>query len=168
MITHTLYGGIGNQLFQIGAVIALSLKTGHDFYFEVPAADSLIRTCALFAGLAPYCKESTECRALEDLLGVVVIHDPGDDHTDYGTLFDAVYRLDNHDAVFKLEGYFQSYRYLEGHFGALANNSNVLPPRRRCPPPPESPSISASETITICNILIPFSRAVITIVPWNK
>jgi len=118
MITHTLYGGMGNQLFQMGAVIALSLKTNHEFYFEA-TADSLVRRCPLFAALLPYCKEPDECRALESHLGVTTIHDPADPHVPYGDLFDEVYRRDNLDTVFKLEGYFQSYRFLEGHVDHL-------------------------------------------------
>ena len=34
MITHSIYGGIGNQLFQLFTVIALSLKSGHRFFFK--------------------------------------------------------------------------------------------------------------------------------------
>ena len=34
IITHSVYGGLGNQLFQIFAVIALSLKSGHSFFFK--------------------------------------------------------------------------------------------------------------------------------------
>ena len=33
-ITHSIYGGLGNQLFQIFAVIALALKSGHSFFFK--------------------------------------------------------------------------------------------------------------------------------------
>ena len=33
MITHDVYGGLGNQLFQIFTTIAISLKSGYSFFF---------------------------------------------------------------------------------------------------------------------------------------
>ena len=38
MITHDVYGGLGNQLFQIFTTIAISLKSGYGFFFTYKPA----------------------------------------------------------------------------------------------------------------------------------
>jgi Glycosyl transferase family 11 len=117
MITHTLYGGLGNQLFQIFTVIALSLKSGHEFYFEYKE-DSLLKQSSLLTSLLPFCKSTEECRALEQYLHVHHIREP-ESHQYDAHCFDKVFTSFNHEHLFILEGYFQSYLYFQNEFDTI-------------------------------------------------
>ena len=117
MITHTLYGGLGNQLFQIFTVIALSLKSGHEFYFEW-VEDSLLETSSLLTALLPFCKSAEECRALEQHLRVHDIREP-ESHKYDPHCFDSVLTSSNHEHLFVLKGYFQSYLYFQDEFSEI-------------------------------------------------
>ena len=117
MITHTLYGGLGNQLFQIFTVIALSLKSGHEFYFE-QKEDSLLETSSLLTALLPFCKSSEECRALEQQLHIHDIHEP-ESHQYDPHCFDEIYTTSNDEYLFVLKGYFQSYLYFQDEFSEI-------------------------------------------------
>uniref|UniRef100_A0A6C0HVV9 Uncharacterized protein n=1 Tax=viral metagenome TaxID=1070528 RepID=A0A6C0HVV9_9ZZZZ len=117
MITHTLYGGLGNQLFQIFTAISLSLKSGHEFYFELKE-DSLLETSSLLTALLPFCKSAEECRALEQHLHVHHIREP-ESHQYNAYCFDKVFTSSNHEHLFILEGYFQSYLYFQNEFDTI-------------------------------------------------
>jgi len=119
MITHKLYGGLGNQLFQIYTVIALSLKSGHEFYFEWND-DCLLVKSSIFKHIVTFCKSSEECRALERHLQIQYIREPKSQTYDYH-LFDRVFMTDNHETLFVLEGYFQSYLYFQNEFNKISN-----------------------------------------------
>jgi len=117
MITHKLYGGFGNQLFQICTVIALSLKSGHEFYFEW-IEDSLLVKSSLFTQLITFCKSSEECRAIENHLQIHRITEP-ETHEYDPHCFDNVITATNHEHLFVLEGYFQSYLYFQNEFSEI-------------------------------------------------
>lgn len=124
MITHAIYGGLGNQLYQIFTVVALSLKSGHDFYFEykpdVATAENIQRTTywdSFFKKLSPYLKTSEECRAIEEHLGVMEIHEPSNAY--HSNLFDEVFHVPKNSKVIRLNGYFQSYKYFESVFADI-------------------------------------------------
>jgi GR25 family glycosyltransferase involved in LPS biosynthesis len=117
MITHTLYGGLGNQLFQIFTVISLSLKSGHEFYFELKE-DSLLETSSLLSALLPFCKSAEECRALEQHLHIHDVHEP-ESHQYDAHCFDEIYTTSNDEYLFVLKGYFQSYLYFQDEFSEI-------------------------------------------------
>jgi hypothetical protein len=118
MITHALYGGIGNQLFQICTVMAFSLKSGHDFYFEWDAS-GLIATSALLRALVPHCRPADVCRALEARLKVVHLAEPSNRY--HPELLAELAPQDNPTTLFVLQGYFQSFRYFETEWDAIAD-----------------------------------------------
>ena len=123
MITHKLYGGLGNQLFQICTVIALSLKSGHEFYFEW-VEDSLLVKSSLFKELIVFCKSSEECRALENHLQIHRIAEP-ESHVYDPHCFDNVMTASNHEHLFVLEGYFQSYMYFQNEFSEIVRMLDI-------------------------------------------
>ena len=117
MITPTLYGGLGNQLFQLFTVAAVSLKTGHECYFEWNS-HSLLATCSLFLQWIPECKSKEECRALEAHLTVETVEEPAA-RGHHPNLFDVVNQVTNPQRLWVLKGYFQSYRYFEHECSAI-------------------------------------------------
>ena len=123
MITHKLYGGLGNQLFQICTVIALSLKSGHEFYFEW-VEDSLLVKSSFFKQLIVFCKSSEECRALENHLQIHRITEP-ESHVYDPHCFDSVMTASNHEHLFFLEGYFQSYMYFQNEFSEIVRMLDI-------------------------------------------
>ena len=123
MITHTLYGGLGNQLFQIFTVISLSLKSGHEFYFE-QKSNSLLETSSLLTSLLPFCKSAEECRALEQHLCIHDIHEP-ESHQYDARVFDEIYTTSNDEHLFVLKGYFQSYLYFQDEFSEILCMLNI-------------------------------------------
>jgi len=127
MITHTLYGGLGNQLFQIFTVISLSLKSGHEFYFE-RKEDSLLETSSLLTPLLPFCKSAEECRALEQYLCIHDIHEP-ESHQYDARIFDIVLTSSNHEYLFVLKGYFQSYLYFHDDFSEILRMLDIEDPK---------------------------------------
>jgi Glycosyl transferase family 11 len=119
MITHPIYGGLGNQLFQIFTVIALSLKTGHDFIFRYSDRiedHATVRPTYwddFLVKLLP--KTSTE----DCIEGFVKIHEDGHLYQDL------VPRIVNHETIYELDGYFQSYKYFQEEFATICDMIGV-------------------------------------------
>jgi len=139
MITHPVYGGLGNQLFQIFTVIALSLKTGHPFFFKyrtlIDDQDTHRHTYwnTLLAKLRPY---TVDMDVVDDVDSVVP--DPGfltwpkveviEPHHEYFEMIpDPIPPLtaireftdEPYEVVYELTGFFQSYKYFEAEFGEI-------------------------------------------------
>jgi hypothetical protein len=100
MIGCEIYGGLGNQLFQIATTIAYALDHGQEFSFE--AYDSYGKRSAywstLFITLHPYLVMSYK-----------------DDMVVYKEPFFMYHPLPAPVGSIKLDGYFQSYRYIDRH-----------------------------------------------------
>jgi hypothetical protein len=145
MITHPIYGGLGNQLFQIFAVIALSLKTGHPFFFKyrtlIDDQDTHRHTYwnTLLAKLRPY---TVDMDVADDVDSVVPR--PGflswpkveiaEPHHEYFEMVPglipplAVIREfvdEPHEVVYELGGFFQSYKYFEAEFVQICETIGV-------------------------------------------
>lgn len=124
MITHTLYGGLGNQLFQLFTTMAVSLKFGHECYFEWNP-DSILASCPMLRRLLSLseCKSSEECRALEAHLPVIRVEEPSRGH--HPDLFDVLKEALNHQGLWTLNGYFQSYRYFEQEYPVIIRKLGI-------------------------------------------
>jgi len=145
MITHPIYGGLGNQLFQIFTVIALSLKTGHPFFFKyrtlIDDQDTHRHTYwnTLLSKLRPY---TVDMDVADDMDSVVPR--PGflswpkievaEPHHEYFEMVPepipplAVIRefIDEpHEVVYELQGFFQSYKYFNGVFDVICEMTGI-------------------------------------------
>lgn len=122
MITHTLYGGLGNQLFQIFTTMAVSLKFGHECYFEWHP-DSILASYPLLGRLMLECKPPDECRALEAHLPVIRVDEPSREY--HPDVFDVLKDTLNHQGLWVLNGYFQSYRYFEQEYPVILQRLGI-------------------------------------------
>jgi hypothetical protein len=119
MITHSVYGGLGNQLFQIFTVISLSLKTEDDFFFlytnKTGGHDTIRSTYwdTLFYKLSSKCIPKT---MKPHNASYVKINEQG--HTYQDLLLD---RNSDKTTVYELIGYFQSYKYFDANFETICN-----------------------------------------------
>ena len=127
MITHSIYGGLGNQLFQIFAVIALALKSGHSFFFKykkmIDDQDTPRHTYwnSFLSKLKPYTvnmdDESSNIQPEFLSWEKCDIHEP---HHEYFEIMpNYIQPLDQEqpdNRIYELQGYYQSYKYFENEF----------------------------------------------------
>jgi Glycosyl transferase family 11 len=128
MITHDVYGGLGNQLFQIFTTIAISLKSGYSFFFLYKPAitdqdthrhaywDSFLKNLDPFV---------VHADASNSFLSWKRIHvsEPANNEffeiVPYHVMSLNVMREFGEDVVevvYQLVGFFQSYKYFEHEF----------------------------------------------------
>ena len=130
MITCTLMGGLGNQLFQIFATISLSIKTTNNFFFSNTVVldggyrhtywDSLLFKLKPFLHTIQIIKETDS----------IFIKDSGFDRV--LTIFKEngfhynnipIHQLMGQDTI--LHGYFQSYKYFDSSFPTIYRMLNI-------------------------------------------
>jgi hypothetical protein len=134
IITHPIYGGLGNQLFQIFAVIALSLKSGHSFFFKykkmIDDQDTPRHTYwnTFLSKLKPYTvnMDDDHMDTLPDFLSweKCDIHEP---HHEFFEIMPKHIRSSDQDQehtstrIYELNGYYQSYKYFENEFNQICD-----------------------------------------------
>jgi len=121
MITITIMGGLGNQLFQIFTTIATSLRNKDTFFFmqhdELPGSHGFSRYTywsTLFRGLRKYLTPSTD--VTEKMFQSLVRWDEIGFH--YTELPSETLK---YTKPLRLHGYFQSYRYFNDKFAEICN-----------------------------------------------
>lgn len=95
MITIEIMGGLGNQLFQIFALLSHGIKSNHKIYFENIGSNNPDRTRywnTFLKELSPLLKEVTP---------LPILREPNFNYNE----------IPNIKESFKLYGYFQSYKY---------------------------------------------------------
>ena len=134
MITHTIYGGLGNQLYQIFTVIALAIRACDTCVFHrrepegVPGnilpsgvAARITHWDTIFAKLAPYVRNK----------------DPREEITMMGQFYH--YSQPSHaytpillprnpskvNSLYHLDGYFQSYKYFDREFDTICRHLDI-------------------------------------------
>lgn len=129
MITHDVYGGLGNQLFQIFTTIAISLKSGHSFFFTYKPAivdqdthrhaywDSFLTNLDPFVVHADASHSFLSWKRIEvkepenhEFFEIVPKHVSKED------LNADVRRTVAQEVLYQLTGFFQSYKYFEHEF----------------------------------------------------
>lgn len=128
MITHDVYGGLGNQLFQIFTTIAISLKSGYSFFFTYKPAiidqdthrhaywDSFLKSLEPFV-VHPDASNSFLSWERK------YVKEP-ENHEFFEIVPKHVHSLhlirefseDTIEVVYQLTGFFQSYKYFEHEF----------------------------------------------------
>ena len=123
MITHDVYGGLGNQLFQIFTTIAISLKSGHSFFFTYKPAivdqdthrhaywDSFLTNLDPFVVHPDASNSFLYWKRIEvkepethEFMEIVPKHVP---------------KEASDEVVYQLTGFFQSYKYFEEEFADI-------------------------------------------------
>lgn len=125
VVTHELYGGLGNQLFQIFATMALSLKYHADFFFTrtkkteyeiVPRPhywDNLLRKLTQSGRVQSTTTVTLGGGSVER--PITRIHER--DHSYHPILLP----VDNPPMCVVLEGYFQSFKYFDQEFETIVD-----------------------------------------------
>lgn len=111
MITHTLMGGLGNQLFQIVATVAVAMRTQHTFAFDTSqkqTVGSTFRRTYWDTLLAPLMVHMTPPNG--DIRDVAHIYR---NHHHCASIDSEV--LDPH-TCYVLHGYLQSYKYFDAEW----------------------------------------------------
>jgi hypothetical protein len=119
MITVTIMGGLGNQLFQIFTTIAAALRNKDTFFFmqhdELPGSHGFSRYTywsTLFRGLRKYLTPSTD--VTEKMFQSLARWDEiGFHYTELPT------ETLKYTKPLRLHGYFQSYRYFNDNFAEI-------------------------------------------------
>jgi hypothetical protein len=109
MITIEIMGGLGNQLFQVFALISYALINKQPFFFENKVSERVDRPLYwdnFLSNLKPFVRH-------ENAIALPVYREPKFDYTEI-TPFDRI------NGPFKMLGYFQSYKYFE------ENQSDIL------------------------------------------
>jgi len=122
MLTCNLQGGLGNQLFQIFATIAYSLKTSQSFFFinqyqltnerdaKNGAAVRYSYWDTFLSGLKPFTKDECKLPKLDLYFKELSFH--------YAASI-LLNLLNNQQKVKMLVGYFQSYKYFDTYKKAI-------------------------------------------------
>jgi hypothetical protein len=112
MITIEIMGGLGNQLFQIFALLSYSLKYKKPFYFEIKESvrtDRPFYWDNLFKSLRPFLKPP---------INLPIYKEP---HFHYSP-------IPYIEEPFKLFGYFQSYKYFKEHEDSIIRLLKIRQP----------------------------------------
>ena len=119
MITHDVYGGLGNQLFQIFTTIAISLKSGHSFFFTYKPAivdqdthrhaywDPFVVQPDASHSFLSWKRIEVKEPENHEFMEIVPRHVPFPNNNLIETPTEVVYQL---------TGFFQSYKYFEHEF----------------------------------------------------
>lgn len=122
MLTCNLQGGLGNQLFQIFATIAFSLKTSNSFFFinkhQLTTQNEALNGATVrysywdtfLSGLKPFVKDELKLPKLD-----LCFKEQGFNY-DPSILLNL---LNNHQKVKMIVGYFQSYKYFDMYKKAI-------------------------------------------------
>jgi Glycosyl transferase family 11 len=124
MITHYLKGGLGNQLFQIFATIALSLRLGKTFVFDFSTTNTVGCTYrptywqTVFQYLVSFIPEiewvATQTGIRLPATCKHIYHSPDEPGHHYQSI-DHLVDSDSNDleTLYVLDGYYQSYKYFD-------------------------------------------------------
>ena len=134
MITHPIYGGLGNQLYQIFATIALAIRTGDTctFYQTPPppnrpghieasgVATRIKHWDTILAKLDPYMRSTDPCE--DTTLNRYRYSQPSHAYTPI--------QVQDHDTsklgtLYILDGYFQSYKYFDREFDTICRYLDI-------------------------------------------
>lgn len=128
MITHTLMGGLGNQLFQIFTTIAIAIQTRQPFYFiyQETTVGITHRTTywnTLLNKLKPYTRN-------EDPVLHPMIKQKKEIIKESSFNYSPIsinYNTENDDisTIYLLDGYFQSYKYFEKNFLQICDKIGI-------------------------------------------
>ena len=135
MITHPIYGGLGNQLYQIFATIALAIRTGDTcvFYQTPPppnrpghieasgVATRITHWDTIFSKLDSYMRDTDPCE------------DPNMNRYQYSETSHAYTPImlpcgsdsSKSDTLYALDGYFQSYKYFDREFDTICRYLDI-------------------------------------------
>ena len=129
MITHSLCGGLGNQLFQIFTVIALAIQTKQPFYFiyqETTEGITRRKTYwnTFLNNLKPYTRN-------EHPIVHPMVKQKNEFFKELSFNYSPInidYNIENNDdisTIYFLDGYFQSYKYFEKNFLQICNKIGI-------------------------------------------
>jgi hypothetical protein len=132
MITHPIYGGLGNQLYQIFTVIALAIRAGDTCVFhrkpQPPTrpghieasgvATRIMHWDTIFSKLAPYMYDTDPCE--DPTLNRYRYSQPSHAYTPIG-----LPHTSKSDTLYALDGYFQSYKYFGREFDTICKHLDI-------------------------------------------
>ena len=138
MITHDVYGGLGNQLFQIFTTIAISLKSGHSFFFTYKPAildqDTPRHAYwnSFLKNLDPFVVDNDASNSFISWK-IIDVNEPQTHEffeiVPYHVMSLHVIREfgaeESTDVVYKLNGFFQSYKYFEKEFDQICKMNST-------------------------------------------
>jgi hypothetical protein len=131
MITHDVYGGLGNQLFQIFTTIAISLKSGYSFFFTYKPAiidqDTHRHTYwdSFLKKLDPFVVHADASNSFLSLERIDVKEPKNHEFFEIVPTHVTSLHLirefseDVIEVVYQLTGFFQSYKYFEHEFAEI-------------------------------------------------
>ena len=134
MFTHALSGGLGNQLFQIFATIAVSLKYNDSFHFTdrdrlTDAVETWVTPRHTYwnhflAALAPFTRPDSDSSSNPVLIDL--------NRHDYVPV-----EVPDHDPrrLYELKGYYQSYKFFETELDEICALLRIPAQIRDLPPP---------------------------------
>ena len=144
MITHTIYGGLGNQLYQIFTVIALAIRACDTCVFHrrepegVPGqilpsgvATRITHWDTIFAKLAPYVRNKDPREEMTMLGQFYHYSQPSHAYTpiaiapEWGNGFAIPQHPAKAHCLYQLDGYFQSYKYFDREFETICRHLDI-------------------------------------------
>ena len=136
MITHTIYGGLGNQLYQIFTTIALAIRCADTCVFhrrppppqppgQIEASGVATRIThwdTIFANLAPYVRSTDPAEDATD--GIYRYSQPSHAYTPI-EFPQSKLHLNPHSSLYVIDGYFQSYKYFDREFDTICRYLDI-------------------------------------------
>lgn len=123
MFSHTLLGGLGNQLFQIFTTISIAIESKQSFYFKYQEMTDGITYRTTYWGsflnkLKPYTRSEHPI-----IQNIIYIKELSFRYSSISFLVDTI--DNNKTTLYLLDGYFQSYKYFENHFLQICDKIGI-------------------------------------------